>query len=127
MLPKDFQSGGRSTTTSTGGARPGGAENRPGRIGRAPSEKRRAAPARIIDLQSAKTQCRSEERGIDGGKRVLGRKRHIGMGVLGNLLHTYAHTVNLHDTAETCEALCRAAGLSWHGSVLRGRTIGPGV
>ena len=31
----------------------------------------------IIDAQSVKTQYASEERGIDGNKKVKGHKRHI--------------------------------------------------
>jgi hypothetical protein len=31
----------------------------------------------IIDAESVKTQYASEERGIDGGKKVKDRKRHI--------------------------------------------------
>ena len=41
----------------------------------------------IIDAQSVKTQYASEERGIDGGKKVKGHKRHIIVDILGNLLH----------------------------------------
>ena len=39
---------------------------------------RKASPSYgIIDSQSSKTVAASEERGIDGGKKVKGRKRHI--------------------------------------------------
>jgi len=41
----------------------------------------------IIDAQSVKTQYASEERGIDGGKKVKGHKRHIVVDILGNLLY----------------------------------------
>jgi putative transposase len=34
-----------------------------------------------------KTQYASEERGIDGGKKVKGHKRHIVVDILGNLLY----------------------------------------
>lgn len=63
----------------------------------------------IIDSQSVKTQYDSEERGIDGGKKVKGRKRHIVVDVLGNLLHVQVHAANLHDTVGACEVLRRAA------------------
>ncbi len=52
----------------------------------------------IIDSQSVKTQYASEERGIDGGKKVKGRKRHICVDTLGNLLCVMVHAANIHDT-----------------------------
>jgi putative transposase len=62
----------------------------------------------IVDSQSAKTQYASEERGIDGGKRVKGRKRHIVVDVLGCLLHVQVHAANVHDTVGACEVMRRA-------------------
>ena len=60
----------------------------------------------IIDAQSVKTQYASEERGIDGGKKVKGHKRHIVVDILGNLLYVSA-------ASEACrflqgESPCRA-------------------
>ncbi len=52
----------------------------------------------IIDAQSVKTQYASEERGIDGGKKVKGHKRHIIVDILGNLLHVQVHAANTSDT-----------------------------
>ncbi len=52
----------------------------------------------IIDSQSVKTQYNSEERGIDGGKKVKGRKRHIGVDILGNMLEVQVHAANKNDT-----------------------------
>ena len=53
---------------------------------------RKAAPSYgIIDAQSVKTQYASEERGIDGGKKVKGHKRHIVVDIVGNLLHVSVH------------------------------------
>lgn len=63
----------------------------------------------IIDSQSVKTQYDSEERGIDGGKKVKGRKRHIVVDILGNLLHVQGHAANLHDMVGACEVLRRTA------------------
>ena len=40
----------------------------------------------------------SEERGIDGGKKVKGRKRHIVTDSMGNLLAICVHAANIHDT-----------------------------
>ena len=52
----------------------------------------------IIDSQSVKTQYNSDERGIDGGKKVKGRKRHIVTDVEGHLLYVKVHAANIHDT-----------------------------
>ncbi len=52
----------------------------------------------IIDSQSAKTVLASEERGIDGGKKIKGRKRHIVVDTQGYLLAIVVHAANIHDT-----------------------------
>ena len=52
----------------------------------------------IIDSQSVKTTYASDERGIDGGKKVKGRKRHIVTDTMGNLLSIVVHAANIHDT-----------------------------
>lgn len=52
----------------------------------------------IIDSQSVKTTDVAEERGIDGGKKVKGRKRHIVVDTMVNLLDVVVHAANLHDT-----------------------------
>ena len=61
----------------------------------------------IIDAQSVKTQYASEERGIDGGKKVKGHKRHIVVDIIGCLLHVLVHAANLSDTKSACEVLER--------------------
>lgn len=63
----------------------------------------------IIDSQSVKTQYASEERGIDGGKKIKGRKRHIVVDILGNLLHVSVHAANHHDSVAAGSVLARAA------------------
>ncbi len=63
----------------------------------------------IIDAQSIKTQYASEERGIDGGKKVKGHKRHIVVDILGNLLHVRVHAANLSDTKSAGDVLAGAA------------------
>ena len=52
----------------------------------------------ILDSQSVKTQYNSDERGIDGGKKVKGRKRHSVADTQGHLLHVKVHAANIHDT-----------------------------
>jgi putative transposase len=63
----------------------------------------------MIDAQSVNTQYASEERGIDGGKKVKGHKRHIVVDILGNLLYVRVHAANLSDTKSACEVLKGAA------------------
>jgi Transposase and inactivated derivatives len=63
----------------------------------------------IIDSQSVKTVYDSEARGFDGGKKIKGRKRHIVVDTLGNLLHVTVHAANESDTKAGCEVLERAA------------------
>jgi putative transposase len=63
----------------------------------------------IVDSQSVKTVYASDERGIDGGKKVKGRKRHIVVDTLGNLIAVVVHAANLHDTVSGCNVLKAAA------------------
>jgi len=52
----------------------------------------------IIDSKSVKTTAACEDRGIDGGKKIKGRKRHIVVDTMGNLLAITVHAANVHDT-----------------------------
>ena len=52
----------------------------------------------IIDSQSVKSSDAAEQRGIDGGKKAKGRRRHIVVDSMSNLLDVVAHAANLHDT-----------------------------
>lgn len=70
-------------------------------------EKNASPSYAIIDAQSVKTQYDSEDRGIDGGKKVKGHKRHIVVDIMGNLLHVQVHAANLSDTKAACEVLER--------------------
>lgn len=53
--------------------------------------------AAIIDSQSVKTTQAGGERGYDGGKKVNGRKRHIIVDTMGNLLHAVVHPAHIQD------------------------------
>jgi putative transposase len=53
----------------------------------------------IIDSRSVKTtRIGGHDRGIDGGKKVKGRKQHIIIDTMGLLLAVVVHAANIHDS-----------------------------
>jgi putative transposase len=52
----------------------------------------------IVDSQSVKTTLAAQDRGVDGGKKIKGRKRHIAIDTMGNMLSIKVHAANIHDT-----------------------------
>jgi putative transposase len=66
--------------------------------------------AAAIDSQSVKTALGGKERGIDGGKKVQGRKRHILVDSLGFLIAVVATAANVDDARAAQDIFAQVRG-----------------
>lgn len=66
--------------------------------------------AASIDCQSVKTTKLGGVRGIDGHKKVKGRKRHVVVDTMGLLLAVVVHAANMHESKGALLVLERLAG-----------------
>ena len=64
----------------------------------------------VIDSPSVRGTYRGKERGIDGGKRVKGRKRHIVTDTQGLVLAVRVHPANRHDSKAAPEVMRQLKG-----------------
>jgi putative transposase len=65
----------------------------------------------LIDSQSIKTtRIGGECRGIDGGKKIKGRKRHIITDTMGLLFSVVIHPANVHDSKDAYDVIASLRG-----------------
>lgn len=81
------------------------------------AEGRNAEPtACVLDAQSVKTSANvpAADQGIDAGKKIAGRKRHLGVDTLGLLLAVWVTAASVSDNAGGIHLLSRIANANPH-------------
>ena len=67
--------------------------------------------AACIDSRSVKTtRSGGECIGVDGGKKIKGRKQHIITDTMGLLLVVFVHAANIHDSQSAAEVISKLKG-----------------
>ena len=67
----------------------------------------------ILDSQSVKTTEVGGEHGFDGAKKVNGRKRHIVVDTMGNLLTVLAHAAHIGERSGGQQVLLKIPKVMW--------------
>ena len=70
------------------------------RLERLKKERKERPSLGLADSQSIKLSPMMPERGLDGNKKVNGRKRHILVDVLGRIYKVHVHAANYHDSPQ---------------------------
>jgi putative transposase len=84
---------------------------------------RRAKPSMaLIDSQSVRTANGGEQIGIDGHKKINGRKRHLVTDTLGNIVAVKVSAANVSDVAGGKQVLSEL-NKQWEGQETRLKTI----
>ena len=112
-LPHDFPLLGRPSTTTSrldSGRRLAQALARLRPLARAAAGREPTPRVAALDSQSVKTAEGGEQVGIDGGKKVDGRKRHILVDSLGFLLAVVVSAANVDDARGRAGGLGRRCG-----------------
>jgi len=73
--------------------------------------KEQSPSAACIDSRSVKTsRSGGLDRGVDGGKKIKGRKQHIVTDTMGLLLVVVVHAANVHDSKAATQVINRLRG-----------------
>lgn len=73
----------------------------------AEAEKMTVQQEAIIDSQSVRTGLPQSVKGIDGGKKIKGIKRHISVTKSGYPIEIFITKANVHDSKAACPLICK--------------------